>query len=102
MPYFVTQLALQSLPEENFRQILALLPLSQRIRSAELVSRHWRQALRDQEVLSVVDFAQDPSWRNQVQSALSVDLVHLCTIWLIYSPHGTHGLLSNSGQHKVI
>lgn len=76
---FVTQLDLQSLPEENFRQILALIPLSQRIRSAELVSKHWRQALRDQEVLSVVDFAQDPLWRNQVRPALFIDLVRLCT-----------------------
>lgn len=57
---------LQVLPEVNLRQVLALLPLSQRIRSAELVSKDWRQALRDQEVLSVVDFAQDPLWRNQV------------------------------------
>ena len=57
---------LQVLPEANLRQVLALLPLSQRIRSAELVSKDWRQALRDQEVLSVVDFSQDPLWRNQV------------------------------------
>ena len=98
MSHFIIKLDLQSLPEENVRQILALLPLSQRIRSAELVSRHWRQALRDQEVLSVVDFAQDPLWRNQVPSALSVDLVQVCT-------HG-HSLfnsgLSISGQHKVV
>lgn len=79
MPYFITQLDLQSLPEENFRQVLAFIPLSQRIRSAELVSKHWRQALRDQQVLSVVDFAQDPLWRNQVPSALLNGLVLLCT-----------------------
>lgn len=62
------RLNVQSLPEANFRQLLALLPLSQRIRSAELVSKRWRQALRDQEVLSVVDFASDPLWRNQVST----------------------------------
>lgn len=65
-------LNVQSLPEANFRQLLALLPLSQRIRSAELVSKRWRQALRDQEVLSVVDFASDSLWRNQVPPAVSI------------------------------
>ncbi len=61
-----TDMAMQLLPEANLRQLLALLPLSQRIRSAELVSKQWRQALLDQQVLSVLDFARDDLWRRQV------------------------------------
>lgn len=61
-----SDMAMQLLPEANLRQLLALLPLSQRIRSAELVSKQWRQALLDQQVLSVLDFARDDLWRCQV------------------------------------
>ena len=57
---------LQLLPEANLRYVLGLLPLSERIRSAELVSKQWRKALRDQEALSVLDFAADPVWKRQV------------------------------------
>ena len=64
-------LPVQLLPEANLRQLLALLPLSQRIRSAELVSKQWRQALLDQQVLSVLDFAQDELWKRQVPPASS-------------------------------
>ena len=61
--------ALQLLPEANLRQLLSLLPLSERIRSAELVSKQWRTALLDQQILSVLDFSQDELWRRQVTSA---------------------------------
>ncbi|DBA69667.1 hypothetical protein WJX79_002247 [Trebouxia sp. C0005] len=63
------------LPEANLRQLLALLPLSQRIRSAELVSKQWRQALLDQQVLSVLDFARDDLWRCQVSTTLLDHLI---------------------------
>ncbi len=61
-----TDMIVQLLPEANLRQLLALLPLSQRIRSAELVSKQWRQALLDQQVLSVLDFSRDDLWQLQV------------------------------------
>lgn len=57
---------MQLLPEANLRTVLGLLPLSERIRTAELVSKQWKQALRDQEALSVVDLAADPVWKRQV------------------------------------
>lgn len=63
------------LPEANLRQLLALLPLSQRIRSAELVSKQWRQALLDQQVLSVLDFARDDVWRRQISTKLLDHLI---------------------------
>lgn len=78
--------ALQTLPESTLRQLLALLPLSQRIKTAELVSKHWRQALRDQEVLSVVDFSRDPLWWNKVRTAY---FLTLCTSATLVSPHPT-------------
>ena len=67
--FVFTRYALQLLPEANLRQLLSLLPLSERIRSAELVSKQWRTALLDQQILSVLDFSQDELWRRQVTSA---------------------------------
>lgn len=65
-----TATCLQLLPEANLRHVLSLLPLSERIRSAELVSKQWRTALRDQEALSVLDFSADPAWNRQVWLSL--------------------------------
>ena len=66
-----TAISLQLLPEANLRLVLSLLPLSARIRSAELVSKQWRKALRDQEALSVIDFSADPVWKRQVCHCLA-------------------------------
>lgn len=72
-------MCLQLLPEANVRYVLGLLPLSERIRSAELVSKQWRKALRDQEALSVLDFAADPVWKRQVtlQMMCGTDALHI-------------------------
>lgn len=67
------------LPEANLRHLLAFLPLSQRIRSAELVSKQWRKALLDQQVLSVLDFSQDEIWRHQVSTKLLDHLISRST-----------------------
>ena len=71
--FLLTLIAVQLLPEATLRQVLSFLPLSHRIRSAELVCKQWRQALQDQQVMSVLDFSQDELWKHQVhvQPALS-------------------------------